>query len=203
MEGERVLAHGAFAEWLLADERSELAGYLGVSAQSELGLPPFLEHLESIEMELFDVSARPVEVFELAERFSSPEREGFIEQLAGSEWITVVTSLSGLRSKPGEANVLDGVRRRDEAIAARLGLDPSLGVLWERLSQAGEVGAESRRVGVGAVVVGPEILSQPVDCDDLPISDHEQREEALLPRTADVDRSVDGIDTDAAEDPER
>ena len=183
IESEHELGAEALTEWVPAHQQLELGDELGIAAEGEIHLDPFLEGLEPKLLEPRDLGLRPRLVGELDQRLSSPERKRLPQQ-------------------PARLDRGRGPRVTDELLETEQIERPGIGMELVRRGDgpdqvAAERPAELRDVGLehlrcrGRRPAGPDLLDQAIARDRLvrpKKEDDEQR--AGLARTQRHDAAV-------------
>ena len=157
VQGHHELAPEALAQRVVDDEALELAHDRTGFAERQPCFEQGLDRDQPQLVELHRVATRPVEVRELAERGSPPQRQGGPEQI---DDVRRYRRRGRLAHEPGESRGVDAVGRGLQEVAGRASEDLDLG--RERLAQPGDVALDGgdRRLGRN---VAPERVGEPVD----------------------------------------
>jgi hypothetical protein len=158
------------AQWMTLDEKGKLGDELGVTAQVELGLGPFLESREPELFEVRDLGAGKSFAREVGQCVTSPQGEGIRDLPRPARRIG---RAARRRDGSGESIPVELSRLEHEPVAGTLGQDPG----WaEQLPKDRDVSLE-RLLGGRRRLLAPQGLDEPVRRHTLVRMEQEQRKE--------------------------
>jgi hypothetical protein len=193
VERARELCTEPLVEWMLLDQRLDLADELRVTAQRKLRVDEILERDQPVEGERRQLDLREELELSSFERPPAPELE-CCTQLLGA--LDVVACCAGVRRKPLELAHVGPFLRGAEHVPRGLSDD----------RRAAEQAAESRDVVLERrrrrrwCALSPQCVNQPVGRDDLACVEREKGEQGPLLRSPQRHRLVADDRLDWSED---
>ena len=180
VEGEHQLRPQPLAQRIGADEPLELGDEVGVLPDRQLRLGALLEEGEAELVEPRDLLLRERLVAEVGQRLAPPQGERLVEERRPAHGLAR-PRLVDEAPHAGQVELL-GPEPNDVARRARLDR-----IRAERLPQLRDEVLERRHRGRRRLT-GPERFDEPVDRDDPPGLEQQQRQERPLLRAAERDR---------------
>ena len=177
----------ALTERMCTHERRQLTHELRVASAGEICVDPGLEHREALVLELARGRRRERLVREVGERRSTPELERGAQCPRGRIGRRGLELALALLRQALEALEIDLLGLDVERVPGRA--RDEQGVRLERLPEARHVLLQ-RRLGVGGRSVAPELVDEPIARERLSAVQDEQREDALLPRSAECEDAL-------------
>ena len=159
IESEHVLGAKALSQWMLRNERFELAHCGAVAAERELGFEPPLERVQTKVLETG--AFRPCERLgcELGQRRPAPERQRLAEPVFRPPGLARVERLPRLRQGGDEAIEIELLRVENEGVAGRARLQGPRG---QQLAQVRDVDLH-HLLGRFGHVGPPEVVDDPLE----------------------------------------